>query len=118
MSIIVSVRSQYSTYVAKSGKTTASCTAGERQAVERLAGKLFGDLQRVEITFLERIGHGESEWSIRPDTTQRCRACGCTYDRACQNGCHWVEADLCSRCFESPVLSGLDRTTSGAIGQP
>lgn len=27
-----------------------------------------------------------------------CRECGCTGDRACPNGCFWVEPDLCSAC--------------------
>lgn len=31
---------------------------------------------------------------------RRCRACGCTDDRACPGGCWWVEADLCSACDE------------------
>ncbi len=28
----------------------------------------------------------------------RCRACGCTDDHACSEGCFWVEPDLCSSC--------------------
>lgn len=28
----------------------------------------------------------------------RCRVCGCTNERACPGGCHWVEEDLCSEC--------------------
>ena len=24
--------------------------------------------------------------------------CGCTWDKGCEGGCHWVEADLCSHC--------------------
>lgn len=31
---------------------------------------------------------------------RRCRACGCTDDAACDGGCSWAEADLCSRCVE------------------
>jgi hypothetical protein len=27
-----------------------------------------------------------------------CRVCGCADDRACEQGCWWVEADLCSAC--------------------
>lgn len=27
-----------------------------------------------------------------------CRVCGCTDERACEGGCRWVEADLCSAC--------------------
>jgi ParB family chromosome partitioning protein len=34
-----------------------------------------------------------------PDAELRvCRVCGCTDDRACEGGCSWVEADLCSAC--------------------
>jgi hypothetical protein len=29
---------------------------------------------------------------------RRCRVCDCTDDRACEGGCSWVEADLCSAC--------------------
>lgn len=28
----------------------------------------------------------------------KCRVCGCTDDRPCENGCYWVEARLCSVC--------------------
>jgi hypothetical protein len=27
-----------------------------------------------------------------------CRICGCTEENACEGGCSWVEADLCSAC--------------------
>jgi hypothetical protein len=27
-----------------------------------------------------------------------CRVCGCTDNDACEEGCYWVEADLCSSC--------------------
>ena len=30
--------------------------------------------------------------------TMRCRVCGCTDDRACEGGCYWVGACLCSTC--------------------
>ncbi len=29
---------------------------------------------------------------------QKCRICGCTWQRACPGGCSWIEPDLCSRC--------------------
>ena len=116
--LIVSVRDGYGTYTAKFGKHRASCTSGAKRAVECLAVKIFGRLQRVEVLFLERIGQNEEEWKIRPDASQRCRVCGCTWIHGCADGCYWVTDDLCSRCYESPIQSGLDRTTSGAIGQP
>ncbi len=31
-------------------------------------------------------------------TVRRCRACGCTDNHACPEGCSWVEEDLCSAC--------------------
>lgn len=32
------------------------------------------------------------------DMAASCRVCGCTDDRDCPGGCHWVMADLCSAC--------------------
>lgn len=32
-----------------------------------------------------------------------CRACGCTDNTACEDGCYWVEPDLCSSCVEVPA---------------
>ncbi len=29
-----------------------------------------------------------------------CRICGCTDKRACPDGCHWVDKDLCSKCID------------------
>lgn len=29
---------------------------------------------------------------------QRCRVCGCTELSACEGGCSWIAADLCSAC--------------------
>lgn len=34
------------------------------------------------------------------DVERACRACGCTDHRACEGGCSWVAADLCSACQE------------------
>lgn len=117
--IIITVRDKNNTYTAKFGVFSASCTGGAEQAASRLAGKIFGELQRVELVFLERIGMGVEEWAIRPDLSQRCRVCDCNWEAACKpNSCHWVEPDLCSACVDSPIRSGLDRTDSGAIGQP
>ncbi len=31
---------------------------------------------------------------------QKCRVCGCTQYNACEDGCYWVEEDLCSKCAE------------------
>lgn len=29
---------------------------------------------------------------------QKCRVCGCTDDDGCEEGCSWVEDELCSSC--------------------
>lgn len=34
----------------------------------------------------------------------QCIICGCTNDRACRGGCHWVAPNLCSNCENSPEL--------------
>jgi hypothetical protein len=98
MEIIVSVRDRYNTYTATFGsKRRASCTGGAQQAVERLAVKVFGELQRVTVAEVSRAD-GVANWRITTDPAQACRVCGCTWDNACENGCSWVEADLCSGC--------------------
>lgn len=43
------------------------------------------------------------------DDVASCRVCGCTDDRACPGGCHWVPdptmaGDLCSRCAPQEAL--------------
>jgi hypothetical protein len=35
------------------------------------------------------------------ETRRKCRVCGCTDARACPGGCWWVDAELCSACFEA-----------------
>jgi hypothetical protein len=38
---------------------------------------------------------------VRFEAIERtCRACGCTDSQACEAGCWWIEADLCSQCSE------------------
>lgn len=37
------------------------------------------------------------------DGGMACRVCGCTDSAACDDGCNWVEADLCSRCVDAAV---------------
>lgn len=34
------------------------------------------------------------------DIPRTCRQCGCTDTQACEGGCSWVAADLCSACQE------------------
>lgn len=51
------------------------------------------------LTADNRVRGGDRETSPRASARVRaCRACGCTDDRACPDGCSWVDADLCSAC--------------------
>lgn len=45
-----------------------------------------------------------------------CRSCGCTGQNACEGGCGWVEADLCSSCAPANavvVADGLGEKCEG-----
>lgn len=35
-----------------------------------------------------------------PENGRECRVCGCTENRACFGGCHWIGPDLCSQCSD------------------
>lgn len=63
---------------------------------------------------IEHIDHDDDEVEVDGETLvdglyaaitdwlalRRCRQCGCTDQFACVEGCHWVDAALCSRCVE------------------
>lgn len=40
----------------------------------------------------------------RRSDKQKCKICGCTEDKACEGGCHWVKYDLCSACIGKKEL--------------
>ncbi len=62
---LVDVACRYGTYTARLGKTRASCTAGERHAVRRLADKLYGPNHRAHLEFHADLGIGKTQWLIR-----------------------------------------------------
>lgn len=62
MGITVKVRQGCGTYFASGSGLRASCTAGERQAVERLAEKFFGPKQPF---VLEQIS--ADKWTARQE---------------------------------------------------
>ncbi len=41
----------------------------------------------------------------RPLEVRSCRVCGCTDEYGCEEGCTWVEEDLCSACADTPAYS-------------
>lgn len=54
----------------------------------------------------------DAEWlayARRHQLAGVCRVCGCTDERACADGCTWIEPDLCSTC---------DRETAPTKEQP
>lgn len=64
---VVDVVCRYGTYTARIGKARASCTAGERQAVLRLAEKLYGKNHRARLEFKVDLGIGKTQWLIMRD---------------------------------------------------
>lgn len=62
------------------------------QMEARSLHEVFGESYRIYDTKLQdNVYH----WPLEE---QRCRVCGCTWNDACQGGCHWVEENLCSQC--------------------
>lgn len=55
-----------------------------------------------------------------------CAVCGCTQQWACEDGCHWVEPDVCSACdgvalevaFSPRQLEALDALGAALPGRP
>lgn len=49
---------------------------------------------------LEEIGFSKEEATetVDRELNRKCRICGCTFFNGCQNGCYWIEDDLCSSC--------------------
>jgi len=58
------------------------------------------DVKRSEIDVRVEPNMRTIEEIVRPKEEQKCRVCGCTWEKACPGGCYWVEYDLCSKCVE------------------
>jgi ParB/RepB/Spo0J family partition protein len=56
------------------------------------------ELSEIERTKLDEGRKEDAEEEAAE--VQACRECGCTDEEACEGGCSWVEADLCSACVE------------------
>ncbi|MDP1555782.1 MAG: hypothetical protein Q8L84_09995 [Hyphomonas sp.] len=61
---------------------------------------LVRDLGTRQITRYRSTVSLPSDFGIGIAFTQlrACRVCGCIDERACEGGCEWVGADLCSAC--------------------
>jgi hypothetical protein len=75
---------------------SVSCSQNKKgmAAKKALIEKFFPEIEAAPD---ERYEEEDSE-SLFDE--QKCRVCGCTNDHACEDGCCWVEPDLCSRCAE------------------
>lgn len=58
------VTASYGTYTARGAGKSASCTAGEAQAVKALAKKVFGDSDSVDIKLTESVSVSKSVYQI------------------------------------------------------
>jgi ParB/RepB/Spo0J family partition protein len=75
-----------------------------RESIACLRKKWNGFLSRSEIQYV--LGQNakfepdpnayDNDWEDEEE--RACRVCGCTDDYACDEGCEWVEDDLCSQC--------------------
>ena len=43
------------------------------------------------------------DWIVPEDGDVACRACGCTWQNACEDRCYWIEPGLCSNCVGKPI---------------
>lgn len=76
-------------------------------AVSRVLGRLR------ELGLVDQAQPGDARWwrltraglqvADALAGSSRCRQCGCTEHVACDEGCWWVQPDLCSRCGEAPA---------------
>ena len=46
----------------------------------------------------------------------KCKYCGCTDEKACTDGCHWVRDKVCSNCLYS--LGSLETLTGRYLDDP
>jgi hypothetical protein len=63
-------------------------------AANREVAKQFGG-ELAEKTYTDLLKYNSTPRRV-------CKVCGCTDDRACEGGCHWVapDMDICSQCVE------------------
>lgn len=68
---------------------------------DELDSEIFTSWQEAEN---EAVQAGMLDGEEAPAEAMRtCRGCGCTDEWGCDNGCWWVEADLCSNCVGAPA---------------
>jgi hypothetical protein len=68
-----------------------------------LIDKLMTAVQDAIIEKVPALGDDALPMPIPSLLGAVCRRCGCTQEDACEGGCGWEEADLCSACISRPM---------------
>lgn len=102
-----------------SGVTYAQLT----RALQSSTGRVKADLDAFIDAGLINLDEGRYYPSLNDDTdaaarreyarlsgARTCRTCGCTDRWACEGGCEWIDADLCSTC--DPTIIRLNKRVS------
>jgi hypothetical protein len=78
-------------------ETFASVTDAVMKALQQagLKPELLADDDGIADFYIRPLGVVGAMSSSSP---RSCAVCGCTDDRACEGGCHWVGPNLCSAC--------------------
>lgn len=54
------------------------------------------------------------EWHTKRTADWECSMCGCTNEKACIDGCSWVDENLCSQCALPEKLAAIEGQTAPA----
>lgn len=63
--------------------------------------------------YQREVRHLLAEADDLPLEDRHCRECGCSDEIGCEDGCWWVESDLCSLCAEELVEDDVDDGSDG-----
>lgn len=102
--------------------------AGLTNALEMPAGAIRIVLKAFASVGLIHLDAGRYYPSLNADTddaarreyarlsgARACRTCGCTDQWACEGGCEWIDADLCSTC--DPTIIRMGGRTSFVVAE-
>jgi len=75
-----------------------------REAGENEELFILGQENEISEETINKFINEEIEYLVNPSEVseeKKCRVCGCTENNACEDGCYWVEDNLCSKCEEN-----------------
>ena len=119
------------TLAERAGKALNLSVPGADELIDLVADRLRAGPGVVdvllEVGWWDEIDGDGTEASVLADhvralATRRgvvtaCRVCGCTDDRACDGGCSWAEADLCSRCAPAAASDRAAQALGAALAR-